>query len=380
MFSVVIPLYNKAPYIQRALDSVFAQSCPVDEIIVVNDGSTDGGEQIAKGQRGPSVRVIDQANQGVSVARNVGIEAATQPYIAFLDADDEWLPDYLARVKAMIGQMPGAGVYGTGFVSVAGGRELGRYGVRDREVLRSKKANPVCRKGDKRPRDGGGDNRPAFGPVDYFKVWQRGPVLHTSSMVVPRAVAQAVGGFPVGVAICEDYEFLVKVALGHPVILASDALVRYDVAVPGQAVEYWKGLNRKGFSVLPYHRFLVKRLMEVSRGERSKEAVDESAREEAQAQKEEGFGDRRSTRFPSFAAYCRKEFQKCLLQRLYWSDFAALGEFYRELGLEALDLGVLARICGWIANHPTCQPGVASAMRIIRWLRVNAASAAGCRQ
>ena len=70
--SVVIPLYNKAPYLQRALDSVYTQTAPADEILVVNDGSTDGGGQIAHAQIDPRVRVNDQPNQGVSAARNRG--------------------------------------------------------------------------------------------------------------------------------------------------------------------------------------------------------------------------------------------------------------------------------------------------------------------
>jgi len=93
--SVVIPGYNVERYIKRAIDSVLAQTCPAHEIIVVDDGSTDNTAEIIK-TYGSKIRCIYQKNAGVSVARNTGIEAATGDWIAFLDADDEWLPQRLA--------------------------------------------------------------------------------------------------------------------------------------------------------------------------------------------------------------------------------------------------------------------------------------------
>ncbi len=92
--SVVIPAYNAAKYIGRAIDSVLAQTRPADEIIVVDDGSTDNTADVAHGY-GDKIRFIRQENAGASVARNTGIEAATSEWIAFLDADDEWLPQKL---------------------------------------------------------------------------------------------------------------------------------------------------------------------------------------------------------------------------------------------------------------------------------------------
>lgn len=92
--SVVIPAYNAGRRLARALDSVLAQTCRADEIIVVDDGSADNTAEVARGYTG-RVQFIQQANAGASVARNTGITAATGDWIAFLDADDEWLPDKL---------------------------------------------------------------------------------------------------------------------------------------------------------------------------------------------------------------------------------------------------------------------------------------------
>jgi len=94
--SVVVPCYNAAPFLRETLDSALSQSQAPQEVIVVDDGSTDESATIAESY-GPPVRVIRQENQGESVARNRGIEAAKGDWIAFLDADDLWAPTKLER-------------------------------------------------------------------------------------------------------------------------------------------------------------------------------------------------------------------------------------------------------------------------------------------
>jgi glycosyltransferase involved in cell wall biosynthesis len=93
--SVIIPIYNCDRYLAEAIQSVLDQTYPVHEIIVVDDGSTD--ESIAIARQFPQVKVLTQTHQGAAAARNLGIRVATGEFIAFLDADDVWLPDKLAR-------------------------------------------------------------------------------------------------------------------------------------------------------------------------------------------------------------------------------------------------------------------------------------------
>jgi glycosyltransferase involved in cell wall biosynthesis len=93
--SVVIPCYNARQYVAATLESVLAQGDVVGEIIVVDDGSADGSATLVR-QLYPQVRVIEQANQGVAVARNTGVAASRCDWIAFVDADDIWLPGKLA--------------------------------------------------------------------------------------------------------------------------------------------------------------------------------------------------------------------------------------------------------------------------------------------
>ena len=114
-FSVVIPLYNKKNYIVKCLESVLNQEYSADEIIVVNDGSTDEGLELIAQSFGSRVAVISQVNSGVSCARNVGLEHATNEYVCLLDADDCWEPGFLLEIKSLIMSYPDCINYGTAF-------------------------------------------------------------------------------------------------------------------------------------------------------------------------------------------------------------------------------------------------------------------------
>lgn len=106
--SVVIPLYNKVKYIRRALDSVFAQTFADYEVIVIDDGSTDGSGAVVGQYRDPRLRYLAQANAGEGAARDRGIREAAGDYIAFLDADDEWATDHLASAVKLLDDFPTA--------------------------------------------------------------------------------------------------------------------------------------------------------------------------------------------------------------------------------------------------------------------------------
>lgn len=113
--SVIIPLFNKAPYIQRALASVTEQTYANFELIVVDDGSTDEGPRIVGASNDPRIRLVKQENAGPGAARNRGIAEAQGELVAFLDADDEWLPGYLAESVQLLDR------YGPNVASVTSG-------------------------------------------------------------------------------------------------------------------------------------------------------------------------------------------------------------------------------------------------------------------
>ncbi len=116
--SVIIPLYNKAPYVRRALNSVAAQTFRDFELIVVDDGSTDEGAKVVESYEDSRVRLLRQPNAGPGAARNRGVEEARGELVAFLDADDEWTPDYLSESVRLLDE------YGAGVASVTSGYVL----------------------------------------------------------------------------------------------------------------------------------------------------------------------------------------------------------------------------------------------------------------
>jgi glycosyltransferase involved in cell wall biosynthesis len=115
LISVVVPLYNKEASIDRTIQSVLNQTFSNYEIIVVNDGSTDDSLAVLKKINDARIRIIDKPNGGVSHARNTGIRAAKGLYVAFLDADDIWLPEYLREIKIVIDEFKDCNIFGTDY-------------------------------------------------------------------------------------------------------------------------------------------------------------------------------------------------------------------------------------------------------------------------
>lgn len=180
--SVVVPLYNKAPFIRECLDSIGAQSLLPLEVIVVDDGSGDGGAELvedwaATTQR-PKARLIRQANAGVSVARNRGLQEAAGSFVALLDADDLWEPTFLEEAWKAIGGEPGAdAVFG-------------------HIIERGKGVERVLLPSGSHPRE-----------VPDYPSWfmgHRGYGLWSSNTLVRKSLLLDIGGFPAGVQNGED--------------------------------------------------------------------------------------------------------------------------------------------------------------------------------
>lgn len=194
--SVVIPLYNKGPYIARALNSVLAQTFQDFEVIVVDDGSTDDGAEVVRGFDDPRIRLIQQENRGVSAARNRGIEAAQAELVAFLDADDEWLPEHLETLMRLREKYPEAGLYVTAYSTF---------------TAQGESNSPELTSIPPAPWEG-------ILP-SYFlaaAVSERMPIS-TSSVGVSNDIIRENGGFRVGLNIYEDSLLWGKIALKYPV-------------------------------------------------------------------------------------------------------------------------------------------------------------------
>ena len=231
-FSVIIPLYNKAPYIRKALESVLAQTYTDYELIIVDDGSTDGSAEIAEAflheairQKGYKAkgkekgeadntaphrliassphRLIRQANSGVSAARNAGVAQAHAEYIAFLDADDWWEPTYLERMAQFIEDYPDAGLYACNYIYYKPGKTHVALHIPTGYINYPK----------------------TYYESDAMPVW-------TGAAMIPRKVYDEMGGFPFGIKLGEDFLLWSKIALRYPVAFLNEPLAYYNNDVP----------------------------------------------------------------------------------------------------------------------------------------------------
>lgn len=148
LLSVIIPLYNKERFIARALASVFAQTFCEFEVIVVDDGSTDRSVEIVNGYKDSRLRLISQNNAGPGAARNAGIGQATGDLLSFLDADDEWLPDFLRQNVAVFGRHRDVAAVTSGYIEMPSKMDSRRmasfYGVQH-GLSRINKNTPAAR-------------------------------------------------------------------------------------------------------------------------------------------------------------------------------------------------------------------------------------------
>ena len=206
-FSVIIPLYNKAPYVKKALEFVCAQTYRDYEIIVINDGSTDNSAIIAEeylnGVEGISYQILSQQNAGVSAARNNGVAQASGDYIAFLDADDWWEPTYLERMAQLIEDYPEAGLYACNYYYHKDGKNIIKVDI------------PT-----------GYFNY----PKEYYKNFAM-PVW-TGGTMIPRQIYDEMGGFPLGIKLGEDFLLWAKIAMQYKVAFLNEPQAYYNNTLP----------------------------------------------------------------------------------------------------------------------------------------------------
>ena len=205
MFSIIIPLYNKEGSIAQALDSVMAQECQDFEVVVVDDGSTDGGVAVVENYGDPRIRLVRQENAGVSAARNRGIEEARGEYVAFLDADDVWMPGFLSEIVALQREFPQCRAQATNYV-------FNSNGVKSPTILRKV---PFC------------EERGVL--VNYFEVASCShPPVWTSAVCIERRLLLEIGGFPVGIKSGEDLLTWARVAVRTDWAYSMRAMAQYN--------------------------------------------------------------------------------------------------------------------------------------------------------
>ncbi len=203
-----MPLYNKASQVLDTIASVTAQTLSDWELLVVDDGSTDGGPALVRALGDARIRVVSQANAGVAVARNRGVDLASADLVAFLDADDLWLPQFLATILALQADFPAAHWFATGYEirPVQGAAFVSR--------LRGS-VTSFCR---------------GILP-DYFGVAiSSDPPVWSSATAVRRNAIQAIGGFPVGIGSGEDLLTWARLAVRYPLAYEAQPLAVFVVS------------------------------------------------------------------------------------------------------------------------------------------------------
>ena len=247
LVSVVIPTYNRAFCIGRAIDSVLSQTHHQVEVLVVDDGSTDGTPDMLESRYGaePRLRVLRQENQGVSAARNTGLRSARGAFIALLDSDDIWLPWKLEAQLAGLAALPAAGMIWTDMDAVSPSGEVlvrrylatfyGAYSWFGREELFERWV-PFS---SIRPDLAGLLGEPRLYVGDVFSKTVLRNLVHTSTVLLRRERLERVGGFDLALGRTgEDYDFHLRTCREGPVAYLDAASILY---LRGQADQLTHG-------------------------------------------------------------------------------------------------------------------------------------------
>lgn len=197
-FSVIIPLYNKESYISETIESVLNQSFNDFEIIIVNDGSTDLSQSKVELIDDSKIRLHSIKNSGVSFARNFGVSKAQGQLLAFLDADDIWLPNHLQDLKYLFDSYPNCGLYAKAYASRKHNQDIISYynGIPNSSLW-----------------DGVLD--------DYFKSSLYNSIAHTSAVAIPKKTFLKLGGFNENYNSGEDIDLWIRLALNYKVAFSN---------------------------------------------------------------------------------------------------------------------------------------------------------------
>jgi glycosyltransferase involved in cell wall biosynthesis len=221
--SVIIPFYNRAHTLPRALDSVLAQTSHADEIILVDDGSSDSGAELIRHQY-PEVSLLQQPNLGVSAARNTGIRHARYDWIALLDSDDEWQPDKLARIRETQQVHTDAWLIHSDEIWIRNGHRV----------------NPM----NKHRKYGG----------MIFEHCLPLCVISPSAVVMRRSLFDDIGLFDESLPACEDYDLWLRLCHRYPVYFIDEPLItKYGGHDDQLSRRYW-GMDR--FRIQSLHRLI----------------------------------------------------------------------------------------------------------------------------
>lgn len=217
--SVVVPTYNRRELLKRALLSVFCQTSLPTEVTVIDDGSTDGTDIMLR-REFPQVNYYGQQNLGVSAARNLGIQQTSGDWLAFLDSDDEWLPEKLASQKAALTANPEHRICHTEENWIRNGTQVDvpkKYAKTGGWIFSH--CLPLC-------------------------------AMSPSTMLIHRSVFAGIGLFDTRLPACEDYDLWLRITANYPVLLVEQPQINKHGGHKDQlSFAYW-GMDRFRISAL----------------------------------------------------------------------------------------------------------------------------------
>ena len=190
-FSVVIPLYNKAGFIEQTLKSVLDQSYQEFEVIIIDDGSTDSSVEKVRSFKDERIKLFQQENKGASEARNKGVQLSSYEWIAFLDADDIWYGNHLKELKKCIDTFPEVNVVSNAY----------EIALENDFIKKPQFSLPIPNQ--------------SFTIDDYFKYSLIDPLFWTSSIAVKKAAFDSIGGFDVNISSGQDTDLICRLALNY---------------------------------------------------------------------------------------------------------------------------------------------------------------------
>lgn len=226
-FSVIIPTFNRKPFLEAAVNSVLGQTFRDFELIIIDDGSCDGTRELISSYSDERLNYIYQTNSGVSCARNKGLEASKGLFIAFLDSDDHWRKDKLEKTISRIKECPGVSIFHTEEVWYRGKSLLNQKEIhRKPSGFVYKNALPIC-------------------------------CISISTATVKRDVFDSVGAFDESLEACEDYDFWLRATSKYEVKLIPEELTIKDGGRPDQLSSSVWGLDR--FRIKALEKMLTSR-------------------------------------------------------------------------------------------------------------------------
>ena len=235
-FSVIIPLYNKALYVEKAVGSVLAQTYIDYELVIMDDGSQDASFDIAKKaiEGHENCHLYRQQNAGVSIARNNGVALSQGKYLCFLDADDWWDSTFLENMSKLLEEFPDAGIFGA------------NYTIVNETMRKTRVANVGLEHGFEK------------GYINYCKVYAKTLImpLWTGAVCIPRTVFEEMNGFPKGINLGEDFLLWMKIALKKKVAFLNTPLAYYnqDVELASRGVKL-SGYDPNSFMTFHFDQF-----------------------------------------------------------------------------------------------------------------------------